>query len=78
MRVYNRLQVFSAKIHACIQKTSNLNTDQKQKQTTLIDTFALHTLFTRHRQIIRSENLKDFVEALVRLRRELQYSYFET
>lgn len=79
---YNRLQVLTAKMHASIQKTPLLNQDQKQAQTTLIDTMSLNTLLTglepRLGQIIRAGNPKDLLEAHVRIRRELQLSYFET
>lgn len=79
---FNRLQVLNAKMHASIQKASNLNADQKAAQCTLIDTMALNTLLTglepRLGQVIRAGNPVDLLDAHARIRRELQLSYFET
>ena len=79
---FNRLQVLNAKMHASIQKSSNLNPDQKEAQCELIDTMALNTLLTglepRLGQVIRAGNPVDLLDAHVRIRRELQLSYFET
>ena len=69
-------------MHASIQKSSNLNPDQKEAQCELIDTMALNTLLTglepRLGQVIRAGNPVDLLDAHVRIRRELQLSYFET
>ncbi|KAJ8979679.1 hypothetical protein NQ317_001079 [Molorchus minor] len=77
---FNRLQVHNAKMHASIQK-SNLTGDQKIAQARLIETMALNTLLTglepRLGQIIRASNPRDLLEAHMRVRRELQLSYFE-
>nr|XP_023011636.1 uncharacterized protein LOC111501933 [Leptinotarsa decemlineata] len=77
---FNRLQVHNAKMHACIQK-STLTADQKTAQSRLIETMTLNSLFTglepRLGQIIRAGNPRDMLEAHMRIRRELQLSYFE-
>ncbi|KAJ8982457.1 hypothetical protein NQ317_000415 [Molorchus minor] len=78
---FNRLQVLNAKMHASIQKSLALTAEQKSAQCNLIDTMALNTLLTglepRLGQIIRAGNPKDMLEAHVRIRRELQLTYFE-
>lgn len=79
---FNRIQVLNAKMHSCIQKSPNLKTaDQRQAQTTLIETMVLNTLLTslepRLGQLIRASNPTTLLEAQSRIRRELQLSYFE-
>lgn len=78
---FNRLQVLNAKMQACVNKTTQLNADQKRAQTQLIDTMVLNTLLTgldpRIGQVIRASNPKDILEAHARIRRELQLTYFE-
>lgn len=78
---FNRLQVINAKMQASVQKNINLNADQKKAQCILIETMALNTLLTgldtRIGTIVRASNPRDLVEAHVRIRRELQLSYFE-
>lgn len=79
---FNRLQVLNAKMHAFIQKSPDLNNDQKIAQCALIDTMALNTLLTglepRLGQVIRAGDPKDLPDAHARIRRELQLSYLET
>lgn len=79
---FNRLQVINAKMQACINKSNTLNASQKIAQSDLIDTMTLNTLLTgldpRIGQIVRASNPRDLLEAHVRIRRELQLSYFET
>lgn len=76
----NRVQVLNAKMHANIQKSS-LTNNEKQAQICLIESMALNTLLTgldpRIGHIIRASNPKDIIEAQIRIRRELQLSYFE-
>ncbi|KAL1493810.1 hypothetical protein ABEB36_009498 [Hypothenemus hampei] len=79
---YNKLQALNAKLHAHIQKSPSLRTkEQKDAQTTLIETMALNTLLTglepRLGQLIRAGNPSTLLEAQTRIRRELQLSYLE-
>lgn len=77
----NRVQVMNAKMHANIQKSPR-SALEKQAQITLIESMALNTLLTglepRIGHIIRASNPRDILEAQIRIRRELQLSYFET
>lgn len=77
---YNRLQVLNSKLLANIQK-SGLSRQQKDAQTSLIETMALNALLTgldfRLGQLIRASNPQTLLEAQSRIRRELQLSYFE-
>ncbi|CAG9833304.1 unnamed protein product [Diabrotica balteata] len=67
-------------MHANIQK-SNLSAVEKHAQIVLIESIALNTLLTglnpKIAHIIRASNPKDLLEAQIRIRRELQLSYFE-
>ncbi|KAL1516503.1 hypothetical protein ABEB36_000412 [Hypothenemus hampei] len=82
LTLYNRLHVLNAKLHAHIQKSPSLRTkEQKDAQTTLIETMALNTLLTglepRLGQLIRARNPSTLLEAQTRILRELQLSYLE-
>lgn len=73
-----------ASIHANFQKTSLLKAGQTLAQTALIDRMALYTLLTglETRQgvdisSLRAGNTKDLLKAHVRIRREVQHSYFD-
>lgn len=76
----SRLQTHNAKMHACVQQ-QNLSAEQKEAQEQLIETMTLNTLLTglepRLGQIIRAGNPPDILIASMRIRRELQLSYFE-
>ena len=79
---FNRLQVLNAKMHASIQKSTQLTGDQKIAQSSLIDTMALNTLLTglepKLGQLIRAGNPTNLLQAHSRIRRELQLSYLES
>ena len=76
----SRLQTHNAKMHACIQQ-QNLNPEQKEAQVQLIENMTLNTLLTglepKLGQIVRAGNPPDILTASMRIRRELQLSYFE-
>lgn len=79
---YNRLQVLNAKMHASIQKSPLLKTtDQKEAQSSLVESMALNTLLTglepRMGQIIRAGCPHSLLDAQSRIRREMQLSHFE-
>lgn len=76
----SRLQTHNAKMHAAVQKQS-LTLEEKTAQSDLIETMTLTTLLTglEHKlgQIIRAGNPADMLDAINRIKRELQLSYFE-
>lgn len=76
----SRLQTHNAKMYACIQQ-QNLSEEQKTAQEQLIESMSLNTLLTglepKLGQIIRASNPPDILTATIRIRRELQLSYFE-
>uniref|UniRef100_A0A6P7GDX2 GATA zinc finger domain-containing protein 14-like n=1 Tax=Diabrotica virgifera virgifera TaxID=50390 RepID=A0A6P7GDX2_DIAVI len=67
-------------MHANIQK-SGLTPEEKQAQIVLSESMALNTLLTgldpKIAHIVRASNPKDLLQAQIRIRRELQLSYFE-
>jgi len=77
---FGRLQTLNSKMHSAVQK-QNLTVLQKLAQTQLIDSMALNTLLTgldpRIGHIVRASNPNSLIEAQMRIRRELQLSYFE-
>lgn len=77
----SRLQTHNAKMHAAIQK-QQLTAEQKVAQSNLIETMTLNTLLTgldpKLSPIIRASNPQDMLQAISRIKRELQLSYFES
>lgn len=78
----SRLQTHNAKMHSAIQKQYLLNSEQKEAQSCLIETMALNTLLTGLEpnlgKIVRAGNPPSILEAINRVKRELQLSYFES
>ncbi|KAJ8911541.1 hypothetical protein NQ315_012794 [Exocentrus adspersus] len=77
---FSRLQTHNAKMHSAVHK-AGLTREQKTAQSQLIETMTLNTLLTglepRLAHIIRAGNPNSMLEALHRIKRELQLSYFE-
>ncbi|KAJ8914104.1 hypothetical protein NQ315_014300 [Exocentrus adspersus] len=77
---FSRLQTHNAKMHSAVNK-AGLTREQKTAQSQLIETMTLNTLLTglepRLAHIIRAGNSNSMLEALHRIKRELQLSYFE-
>lgn len=77
----NRIQSHNAKLHSSVNQ-QNFTAEQKQSQCTLLDSMCLDALLTGLDQkigsIVRASNPKDLVDAAIRIKRELQLSYFET
>lgn len=75
-----RLQTHNAKMYSAIAKQV-LTQEQKDAQTILIDNMCLNTLLTglepKLGQIVRAGNPNNMLDAINRIKRELQLSYFE-
>lgn len=78
----HRINSHNAKLHSSINSQIHLSNLQKLSQHELVDKMCLDTLLTgldsKIGQIIRASNPQDLVEAALRIKRELQLSYFET
>lgn len=76
----NKISTFSSKLHASIN-SQNILEAQKQSQRDMIDNMCLDTLLTglNHKiaPIIRASNPNNLYEATIRIKRELQLTYFE-
>lgn len=76
----SRLQSHNAKMHSAIHKQTMTN-DQKLAQSNLIETMVLNTLLTglepKIGQVVRSSYPPDILTAIMRIKRELQLSYFQ-
>ena len=76
----SRLQTHNAKMHSAVQKQS-LTLEEKSAQSNLIETMTLNTLLTglepKIGHIIRAGNPSNMLDAINRIKRELQLSYFE-
>lgn len=76
----SRIQTHNSKMLSAISK-QNLTQSQKNSQIILVDNMCLNTLLTglepKLGQIIRASNPLTILEAINRIKRELQLSYFE-